>query len=155
LRDSSLKTIAKPARGGVSNALFVWASVESLPPELNGIATEITINYPWGSLLHALVEPNLDVLKNIAQLGQTGASMTILINITPFENEEYRQKLGLPELNMDIAKNHLVPRYREAGIDIQTVKLLDKDIPNTTTWGQKLTQGSGSRKTLLLKGVIR
>lgn len=126
----------------------------SLPPELYGKATEITINYPWGSLLHALVEPNLDMLKSIAQLVQTGASMTILINITPFENEEYRQKLGLPELNLDIAKNHLIPRYRQVGIDIQTIKLLEKDIPHITTWGQKLTQGSGSRKTLLLKGII-
>ena len=63
MRYASHKTTVKPERGGVSNALFIWAGVEELPPELHGMASEITINFPWGSLLHALVDPNHEILK--------------------------------------------------------------------------------------------
>lgn len=154
MRESSLKTIAKPQRGGVSNALFVIANADSLPSELYGIATEITINYPWGSLLRTLVEPNLEILKCIAKLACNGARLTILINISVFENADYCKKLELPELTLEKAKNRLVPMYRDACIDVKTVRILDKDVPHTTTWGQKLTQGSGTRRTLLLEGII-
>ena len=155
MRQVSHKTTVKLQRGGVSNALFVWASVESLPPELQEIASEITINYPWGSLLHALVAPDLTILKGIARLARSGASLTILINISVFENHDYRQKLGLPELSLERAKTILVPRYRDVGIDVRCVKILDQAVPNRTTWGQKLTRGSGSRRTLLLEAMIR
>ena len=155
MREVSQKTIVKPERGGVSNALFVWAPVESLPPELGGIASEITINYPWGSLLHALVVPDLEVLKGIAQLAQPGASLTILINFSVFENLDYCQKLGLPGLTLERAKKVLPWDYREAGIEIKSIKILDQGAPNATTWGQKLTKGSGSRKTLLIDAAIR
>ena len=45
----------KPARGGAPNALFIVAAAEALPEPLTGIADEITINYPWGSLLRIVV----------------------------------------------------------------------------------------------------
>jgi 16S rRNA (adenine(1408)-N(1))-methyltransferase len=155
LREASRKTILKAARGGVSNALFVWASVEALPPELHDMASKITINYPWGSLLQALVAPNVEVLKGIAQLAKPGASLTILINISVFENPDYCQKLGLPELTLERAKTALPWDYREAGIDIKSIKILDQGSPNSTTWGQKLTKGSGSRKTLVIEAIVR
>jgi 16S rRNA (adenine(1408)-N(1))-methyltransferase len=154
MRQASQKTTAKPARGGVSNALFVWASVEDLPPELHGIASEITINYPWGSLLQVLVAPDLKVLEGIARLARPGASLTILINFSVFENQAYCQKLGLPELTLDRAKTVLTECYRGVGIEVKRVQILDQNVPHRTTWGQKLTQGSGCRQTLLIEARI-
>ena len=124
------------------------------------MASKITINYPWGSLLQALVAPNREVLKGIAQLAKPGASLTILINISVFESPEYCQKLGLPELTLERAKTTLPWDYREAGIDIKSVKILDQGSPRSTTlgsttWGQKLTKGSGSRKTLVIEAIVR
>jgi 16S rRNA (adenine(1408)-N(1))-methyltransferase len=155
MREASLKTVAKPERGGVPNALFVWASVESLPSELQGLASEITINYPWGGLLRAVVTPDLTVLKSIVQLARPGASFKVLINFSVFEDKAYCENLGLPELTLEKAKGELVSAYREAGIDIRRVQILDKDVPHRTTWGQKLTRGSGQRQTLLMEGIIR
>ncbi|MBS0272161.1 MAG: class I SAM-dependent methyltransferase [Proteobacteria bacterium] len=154
MRQISQKTKIKPERGGVSNALFVWASVEDLPPELYGIASEITVNYPWGSLLHALVEPNPVVLKNISRLARSGALLTVLVNISVFENPAYYQKLGLSELNLERAQNYLVSCYRDVGINIKRVQILDQNVPHRTTWGQKLTKGSGCRKTLFFEAII-
>lgn len=155
MRESSQKTIAKPERGGVANALFVWANANSLPLELSGMASEITINYPWGSLLQALVAPEVNILKNIARLAKPGASLQILINLSVFDNSEYCQKLGLPEFSLERAKSVIPWDYREARIDIKSIRILDQTSPNRTTWGQKLTKGSGSRKTLAIEAIIR
>jgi 16S rRNA (adenine(1408)-N(1))-methyltransferase len=144
----------KPARGGVANALFVWANVEALPQELYGLADEITINYPWGSLLRALVEPDLSVLRSIRNLAHPDTLFTILINLSVFEDLEYCQKLRLPPLDLARAKTDLVYPYRDAGIHVKKIQILDKDVPHKTTWGQKLIRGS-SRKTLLLEAIVQ
>jgi 16S rRNA (adenine(1408)-N(1))-methyltransferase len=143
----------KPVRGGVSNALFVWASVEDLPSELHGLANEITINYPWGSLLRALVVPDHSVLKGIRDLAHPGASLTILINLSVFEDIEYCRKLKLPTLDLKRAKTELVFQYCDADIHVKRVCVLDNNVPHHTTWGQKLIRRSG-RKTLLLQAIM-
>ncbi len=51
LEKVSEKIHRKPAKGGLKNALFIQAAVEALPEELEGIADEVHIHFPWGSLL--------------------------------------------------------------------------------------------------------
>ena len=54
LEKVSMKATRKPAKGGARNVLFVQASVEDLPNELNNVADEIHIHFPWGSLLRSV-----------------------------------------------------------------------------------------------------
>lgn len=49
-----MKATHKPAKGGLPNSMFVEAAIESLPDEFEGVADEIHINFPWGSLLRGL-----------------------------------------------------------------------------------------------------
>jgi 16S rRNA (adenine(1408)-N(1))-methyltransferase len=43
---------ARPARkGGLDNVRFLLAAAESLPAELSGRASRVTVLFPWGSLL--------------------------------------------------------------------------------------------------------
>ena len=51
MAEASRRAARPAARGGVSNALFVVAAAERPPMELLAIADELTINFPWGSLL--------------------------------------------------------------------------------------------------------
>ncbi len=51
MAEASRRAARPAARGGVANALFVVAAAERPPIELLGIADEVTINFPWGSLL--------------------------------------------------------------------------------------------------------
>ena len=41
--------------------LFIQAAVEDLPPELDGVADEVHVHFPWGSLLRAVATGELDV----------------------------------------------------------------------------------------------
>ena len=83
---SSRRASAKPSRGGVENAMFVCAAAEMLPGPLEAAADEITINYPWGSLLRAVALPDADVLAKIAMLAKPTATLTAVINVQPLRD---------------------------------------------------------------------
>ncbi len=54
LEKISEKIHRKPQKGGLRNVMFVQAAVEDLPSELDGVADELHIHFPWGSLLGAV-----------------------------------------------------------------------------------------------------
>ncbi|MFY9555380.1 MAG: methyltransferase domain-containing protein, partial [Blastocatellia bacterium] len=49
LEKVSEKIHRKPAKGGLTNVLFLQAGVEDLPSELDEVADEVHIHFPWGS----------------------------------------------------------------------------------------------------------
>jgi|SRR5262245_3330380 len=153
MREVSAKTIRKPARGGLPNALFVVASLERLPPELEGLADMITINFPWGALLKALVTPDVQSLKAIAGLAQSNARLVALINYSVFKDQEYATRIGLPNLTPEFIQEVLKPNYAAASIEIMGYSFLQKEVPHRTTWGQHLILGS-SRETLMIEAVV-
>lgn len=151
--DISRRAAAKPSRGGVSNALFICSSLEQLPAEFCQVATKITVNYPWGSLLKAVVQPDITALQIIKNLARAKAQLTILINYSVFEDEAYAARMGLPKLDLCKAQKELPALYRQASIDLRKVTLLQGESPVRTTWGQKLTKAS-NRKVLMLQGFV-
>jgi 16S rRNA (adenine(1408)-N(1))-methyltransferase len=158
LRKISAKAGRKPAKGGVENALFLVGAAEDLPGPLAGAADEITVNYPWGSLQRGIVAPEPRLLEKLAALADSATAevnprFTFLINSSVFSNEDYRDRLALPELDAERARGELVPRYREAGLVLETIEELAGDAPHHTSWGRRLVRGSG-RHTLLLAGSV-
>jgi hypothetical protein len=144
----------KATRGGVANALFVQASLEALPPELVGAADAIAVNYPWGSLLKAFAEPSPDRLKDLAGLGRDGATLTVLVNMSVFDDGAYCARMGLPHPPV-LADEALTRRlYREAGLDVTAIDPDVAEPPHRTTWGQKLVKGN-RRRILRLDAVVR
>jgi 16S rRNA (adenine(1408)-N(1))-methyltransferase len=148
LMEASKKASKKPARGGAPNALFVLCAAEKLPPTLCGIADAVTVNYPWGSLLQAMVNPNEEVLTSIARLAKPGAEIRILLNWSVLENHAYCQTLGLPSYTLESIKSALKPAYARVGIEIDAMGLVHAEAK--TTWGQKLVRGS-QRKVLEIR----
>src|SRR3712207_7253656 len=70
-------------RGAPPNARFVVAAAEALPPELDGLVDELTVHFPWGSLLHGLLAPEVRVLAGLARLLRPGRCATALLSLTP------------------------------------------------------------------------
>lgn len=54
LEKPSMKATRKLNKGGLKNAMFVQAAIELLPEEFTGVADEIHIHFPWGSLLRSV-----------------------------------------------------------------------------------------------------
>jgi tRNA G46 methylase TrmB len=51
--DACRENLRGVSRRAPQNTLFVIANAQALPPELHGLAAQVTINFPWGSLLRA------------------------------------------------------------------------------------------------------
>jgi 16S rRNA (adenine(1408)-N(1))-methyltransferase len=138
MADSSRRTAVKRSRGGVENAMFICAAVETLPGLLEGVASDITINYPWGSLLKALALPDADVLAKIASVGNAGASFAALINIQPLRDAALSERLGLACTTMLQDKGRLAEVFARAGLEGLRIRDIGNDTPAATSWGKHL-----------------
>src|SRR5205823_11623707 len=114
---------------------------ESLPPALRGLATQVTINFPWGSLLRGVVEPDAALLAGARTLLRGGGRLVALVNLSVIEDRPYAERLRLPEVTAEHVELALRPAYRAAGLEIEEWReLAPGDVPHRTTWGQHLTR---------------
>ena len=154
MAESASRAERKPARGGVPNARFVTADATEPPAELAGRASLVTVNYPWGSLLRAVGEPDVATLSEIAGLLAPGGRLVALLNASAAEDNAYAEKLELPPLDGEHVRTRLVPGWEAAGLSSVAARPLapGERPPHRTSWGQRLVRGSG-RETLLVSAV--
>ena len=62
------------------NALFIIASAQALPSELNGLASRVCINFPWGSLLESLLKDDAALMNGLSGIARPQAAMEIYLN---------------------------------------------------------------------------
>ena len=62
------------------NVLFVIASAQSLPIELNGLISHTTINFPWGSLLESLLTGDASLMNSLEYISSSIATLDIHLN---------------------------------------------------------------------------
>ena len=134
----SRRAAAKPARGGVDNAIFLQASLETLGGELSGMADRLTVNFPWGSLLRAVAMPQLAQLQKLAALAKPGAELDILVNLTPLRDAAYAAKLGLSEAALLCNPPRLRGTYATAGWTVTSVEEVTGTLIRATRWGSQL-----------------
>jgi len=159
LRDYSTRIYRKPSRGGLAqaNALYIIASVENLPPELNGLADRVYINFPWGSLLEAVVRADRKVLANLVRIVSAGGSIEVRINYSIFSEPVPIEVKELPELTTDYLDHELAPAYAQAGISILDRRLVGKEELNeiATTWSKRLAYGREPGTVYVKMGVMK
>ncbi|CAN5801483.1 hypothetical protein BH20ACI3_BH20ACI3_06970 [soil metagenome] len=91
----------KPAKGGLPNVLFLQAAVEDLPSELEGIADEVHVHFPWGSLLGALATGKETVLRNLRRICAGDALLEILIGFDPVRDASELKRLEILSLSRE------------------------------------------------------
>lgn len=136
LREAAKLAERKPARGGAPNALYVAASAESLPTELQGAADWITIYFPWAALLRMILAGDQQVADLLNTLAAPRARLSIVLNAEAapdgFENPE-----------PSAVKKSLEDPLESAGFRITRAEWLDAAAAPPTTWGGRLVKGSG------------
>ena len=131
------------------NALFLQGSIESPPEELAGLASRISINYPWSGLLRALVCPDAAAISNIRRLARPQALLTIYLNMYVFQEDGIKDSLELPDLNEDYAQTVLKPTYAASGLEMTHFEVCSDRRPLRTSWGSRLSLNSGRPSCLL------
>lgn len=153
MRKTAARAAAKAAKGGVQNAMFVWAAVEDLPAELSDI-TEVHCLMPWGSLLRAFVEPNADVLRGVAARCRPGAGFLVTLNL-------HAWRPPVPEVG-DTAEptpdtiSNRAQMYAAAGWRVDAADYLDATAIAAlgTSWTKRLGSSRTELDVLALRGTI-
>lgn len=146
LEKISEKIHRKPAKGGLNNVLFIQAAVEDLPGELDGVADEVHVHFPWGSLLRAMATGDLFILQNLRRVCSSGAVLEVIIGLDPERDRAEWERLGLPSLTLSYIDAELVPKYEAAGFKIAERGALGAAEWNNleTSWARRL-QGNVKR----------
>ena len=137
------KAARKPAKGGRPNLVLVRATIEALPTELEGVADEVFVQLPWGSLLEGIVLAHDDVLGGLAALCRPGARLTVTLNgeiwldSTPARYEHL--PLPTPDYVTGVVAAGMA-RFGLALVDAGYTSAADaKELP--TTWARRLGHG--------------
>jgi 16S rRNA (adenine(1408)-N(1))-methyltransferase len=154
MRKSSLRAAAKPAKGGLPNALFIWAAVEALPHELMGI-TDLHVLMPWGSLLRHVMTPDITTLRSLAGLCVPGAEFFVALNLHAWR-PPVPEVIDLPEPNPELALATLRDLYGAAGWQIASACYLDEPAVKGlgTSWTKRLAAAREELAVLGIRGVI-
>jgi len=82
--DASPDALARGAwsakRAHLANAVFLVEGVERLPRELACLADEVTVQFPWGSLLQGLLDGSSSVVGSVAALMKNRAELRVLVS---------------------------------------------------------------------------
>jgi 16S rRNA (adenine(1408)-N(1))-methyltransferase len=151
LEKISEKIYRKPAKGGLPNVLFVQSAVEDLPAELDRVANEIHIHFPWGSLLRAVLSADARVLGNLRRVCAPDCVLEIIVGLDPERDRAEIERLELPALSESYLETILTGKYRVAGFDVlETGRLSEAGWSKLqTSWARKL-QGNTMREVVYL-----
>jgi len=118
LEKISEKIHRKSSKGGASNVLFVQSTIEELSTELEGVADEVHIHFPWGSLLKAVAAGDTAVLQGVRRICAFDALLEVVIGLDESRDRSEITRLGLESFSVDFIDSVLASNYLAAGFEI-------------------------------------
>ena len=136
--DACRENLRANSRIKLPNAMFVIASAQALPLELNGLATHITINFSWGSLLESLLNNDACLVNGLLAITRPYAEMNICLNGEALATAGWTLEAGADQIKRIL---------NDAGWRMKSRSCLDaqalRSIP--TTWAKRLAFGRDPR----------
>ena len=118
--DAIADNLTDASRRASLNALFGRLALEDAPGDLAGLADSLTVLFPWGSLLRAVLSPDPSGLARLRKLCKPGADVRFV-----FEHS--------------LAPAPLEAAYREAALALIGRPLsVEEARALPTTWAKKL-----------------
>jgi 16S rRNA (adenine(1408)-N(1))-methyltransferase len=143
--DACRENLRAASRRAPGNAFFVIANALALPFDLDGIATHITINFPWGSLLEGLLTGEATLLHGLAALCRPGARLDVRLNGGALAAAGWTLEAGAAQIRWLMCRH---------GFALDALAVLGpgelRRIP--TTWAKRLAFGRDPR-AMALSGV--
>jgi 16S rRNA (adenine(1408)-N(1))-methyltransferase len=150
MAETSHRAAGSTARGGRPNLLFVVAAAEAPPFELLGLADEIRILFPWGSLLRGLLGRDGRVAQGIVALARPGARISATVSVTS------RDGVGdITDFDSTTVAD-LERALSRAGLHVTSNCRVEREEVRATrsTWGRRLLGGAGERPVWRLEFVL-
>ena len=132
--------------------MFIQAAVEDLPCELDGVAHEVHVHFPWGSLLRAVAVGEEAELASIRRICAPEALLEVVIALDPDRDGSEISRLGLNPLTGEYLASVLSVRYRAAGFEVREAGVLPySEWPRVnSSWATRLRGRTGRSITYLI-----
>ena len=120
------------------NVLFIIASAQALPSELNGLASRVSINFPWGSLLQSLLNNDTDLMDGLAAISSPHASLEIYLNGEALRTAGWTLETGVDQIEGVLNASRWRTRSRTC-LDANALRSF------SSTWAKRLAFGRDPR----------
>jgi 16S rRNA (adenine(1408)-N(1))-methyltransferase len=136
--DSCRENLHEHSRAKLPNMLFIIASAQNLPPELNGLASHITINFPWGSLLESLINGDPLLMRGLETISSSTASVDVRLNGGALAEAGWTLKDGTEQIHANLLR---------AGWQVNTSAIINTNVLRNfpSTWAKRLAFGRDPR----------
>ncbi len=127
-----------------NNLLFGLAAWESLPGPIPAAATSVSILFPWGSLLRAVVDADPALVAGLRGIAARGAKLEIVTAIEPATDASELRRLDLTGFSAE----RMAAAWRDHGFRA-ALRPLRPDHAYQTTWWRRIRRRPGREPVLL------
>jgi 16S rRNA (adenine(1408)-N(1))-methyltransferase len=143
--DACRENLQAVSRRDLANTLFVIANAQAMPSELYNLASQVTINFPWGSLLEGLLEDNAGLMTSLVAILCSQASIEVRLNGGALAQAGWALEAGTDRVRTVLSENGFMMR--------SPILLTAHDLQSyPTTWAKRLAFGRDPR-AIYLQGV--
>jgi 16S rRNA (adenine(1408)-N(1))-methyltransferase len=136
--DACRENLRVHSRSKLPNALFVIANAQALPQELNGLASHITINFPWGSLLESLLVGDPALMSGLSSISCLNAGVEIRLN---------GGALAEAGTTLEAGAEKIYHNMLQVGWQVETPVMMNASVLRSfpSTWAKRLAFGRDPR----------
>jgi len=140
--DSCRENLREHSQAKLQNMLFVIASAQELPRELNGLVSHITSNFPWGSLLEGLLISDTMLMRGLESISRSAASVDLRLNGGALAEVETTLEAGAEKIYNNMLR---------AGWQVETPVIMNANALRTfpSTWAKRLAFGRDPRAVMM------
>ena len=136
--DACRENLRDASRRAPDNALFVIANACAMPLELRGIASHITINFPWGSLLTGLLDADPALLSGLMAVALPSTIVDVRLNGGALAEAGWPLDAGAAQIR-EVLAAHGLRMKRPVTLDSGDLRAYP------TTWAKRLAYGRDPR----------
>ncbi len=140
--DACRENLHEASHRASTNAMFVIANALALPRELHGLASHVTVNFPWGSLLEGLLADDPGLMAGLAMIARPDARLEVRLNGGALAEAGWQLEQGADRVRQVLTGNDFEVR--------PPVALTARDLKSCpTTWAKRLAFGRDPRGAYL------
>ena len=140
--DTCRENLREHSQAKRQNLLFVITSAQELPEELNGLASHISINFPWGSLLESLLVGDALLLRGLERVSGPSVSLDVRLNSGALAEAGTNLEAGAHTIH-----SHLLRADWQVKMPILVDGMSLRNFPST--WAKRLAFGRDPRALVL------
>jgi hypothetical protein len=136
--DACRENLRVHSQNKLPNTLFIIACAQALPTALSGLASHVTINFPWGSLLESLLVSDTDLMDGLSAITRSQANLEVCLNGEALRTAGWTLEAGAEQAE-DVLNTSGWATQSRTCLDATALHSL------STTWAKRLAFGRDPR----------